>query len=687
MSLLLVRPKTGTGVGAPDSTSALEVPVVHARIAWRPEDVNGDNAMTLLPWDGGLSGPASWTADGSDISSAVAIGPHSIADDSFGGGSCLQFKSSATADSGVDFALTGTFTSGRTYRLRAGLRDFDQNLNRKLRLGNVADYGEASVTTSKTWTWYTCDWTPSGNRTDVFASIQNDGEASDWVRYDHVEVYEKSDEVVLESLRVTRGARFDGAGEPPGTIDFSVLDPDDTYTPRNSASALYGAVAPGRRVHIRATYDGRLYPVAYGIVQEVTPDPSSKTVTVTCEDGLGELAEFDVEREFAVDGVYSAARAAALVAEALPADQHDLATDGSEAGTFADGTDSTVGVLDYLEDLNEATGTVHVCVPHVEAIRPWRYTTVSRASLTDDRAGTSIDDDFQRLSDVTSSHESLITRQRVTWVGYEILPSQVVVAATAALPYWLFTDEQFGSSERPEPEDIFRLKRVRGRKKRKRRKLKKVGERWVDSVLPIVIGAGETVEQVVDFSIPMQDVSVDVTDTGSFVTTTIATEPARVVISMTASSADTVTAISVTATPHVPLDEAEVVADTAGASIVRVGSPIDSSMTSSAASAEGLADYRTWRYGTARLRPSVTDQHHPVRQLSAGVGDHITLSADRWYISASRYVIRSLEHDVSAGGLEWETTYGLEELPSGGDWFTLGGGVDKGIDSSAVLAH
>jgi len=49
--------------------------------------------------------------------------------------------------------------------------------------------------------------------------------------------------------------------------------------------------------------------------------------------------------------------------------------------------------------------------------------------------------------------------------------------------------------------------------------------------------------------------------------------------------------------------------------------------------------------------------------------------------------VRAIEVDVSRGGLEWETTYGLEELPSGGDWFTLDGSAAQGLGGSAVLAH
>ena len=520
--------------------------------------------------------------------------------------------------------------------------------------------------------------------TDVYASIQSGEAAANHLRFDHAEVYESDDDVILETLTVTRGSRFDGGAEVPGRIDFSVLDPDDVYTPRNTASPLTGLVLPGRPVHIRATYDGRLYPLAYGIVRTITPDPSSKTVSFGCEDGLSELDDYTVSRPFSADVAAYDLRAAVLAVEALAADQHDIATDSIEASRLVDGTDADVSVLDYLDGLNEATGTVHLCAPHVEAIRPWRYRTITRPSLTDDRAGTFITDDFQTLSDVSASDESLITRQRVSWVGYEHRPSQVVVEATETTPYWTYADADYGSSDNPEPEDIFRLRRVRGRKRRSRRRLKKVGRRFVDSVVPIAFTAGESKVITLDFLVPMQDVAVTTTDGGN-VTSSLVTEPGRVTITLTASDADTVTGVSVTAMPHIPLNEQEELEES---SATREGSPIDSSLLPNGGMAAGLASYITWRYGSGRLRPSVIDQHHPMRQLTTDVGSHVTLTAARWFIDGEDYVVRSVEHSVSGGGLEWQTSYGLEELPAGPrSWFTLDGSPDQGLDSSATLAH
>ena len=154
----------------------------------------------------------------------------------------------------------------------------------------------------------------------------------------------------------------------------------------------------------------------------------------------------------------------------------------------------------------------------------------------------------------------------------------------------------------------------------------------------------------------------------------------------TATGTAVITDISVSGVPAIPLDDVDEQSDTPSAVIVRDRGDIDNEYVPSAGAAQGLADYVTWRYGTSRLRPSVTMQHMPNRQLFRDrIGERFTLTADRWFISAGEYVIRSVEHDVSHAGLDWTTTFGLEELPDGTrDWFRLGSDL---LDGSAVLAY
>ena len=674
MSLLLLRPLgTATPGTATPGTPSPEpsypgVPTIHARVAWR------SSAMSSLDWLGGTS----WIDGGTAISATSTWATQT--NYTYGGGTAMRCTSTGTATSGVDYPLSDTFEGGITYRFRVALRNSEEV---RLRLGTASDYALATATVGA-YDWTTVDWTPAANRTSVYASLQCDSATT--FRFDHAEVYEAWDDVTLEELRVSRGSRFDGAAEAPGSIDFTILDPDEVYTPRNTASGLYGYVDVGRKVHIRASYQNVLYPLAYGTIDTVTPDPWSRKVVFHAEDGLAELGGYQTSHAFYVQDAYHVARLAALTDEALSAAQLDLATDSLESDTFVNGVDETRNLLDHLQDLNEATGSIHVAVPHVEAVRPWRYTTISRVELTSDRVDRTIADaDIKTLSGIDARKESLITRQKVSWLGYEPRPSQVVAYANADNPYWTYADPEYGSSDTPQPEAIYKMRRVwkieRGvnkkgekwKRRRRVRRLRRVGKRLVDTVLPIDIAAGGSAVTSVDFLMPMADVSVDWDDTADSTSLDLSIEPARLVMTFSASSADSITAITVTASPHRPTDEASYTANTASPVLVRDGGDIDNEHIGSGGQAAGLAEYITWRYGSGRLRPSLVLQHLPSLQISARVGQHLKVSADRWHLSEVPFVVRSLEHEFSAGGYEYLLTLGLEELPSGGHWLRLDG--------------
>lgn len=637
MSMLLIRPSTGTG--APESPVP---PVLHARIAWRT------SSFTVLPWDGSTT--TGWTTDGSVLSGPVTS-LSSTSSDSFGGGSSLEMVTAGTAASGVDYALTGTFTSGRTYRLRAGVKNVSGSTSLVLRLGNAADSASSTATITTGWAWYTVDWTPSDDRTDAVVSLRNGAAATQTTRLDHVEVYEALDEISIDSLTVGRGASFDGSTEPPGTISLGVLDPTDTYTPRNTASPLYGLVRPRRRVHVRATHNGRLYAVAYGVIRSVTPDPSRRAVIITAEDGLRELDGYSTYRSFTSDLTYAQARAAALSSEALAATQHTLATDSIEGSSFFDGTEDTVGLMDYLARLNAATGSIHWCAPHVEAARPWRYRTMTRTTLTGAAASISIDEDFQTLDEVTLWDEALVTRQRASWRGYEQLTTQAVATATPDTDGWRFADDEWGMPGEP--------------------------------LMPITLASAESRSIFVNFSWPMEDLSVALVASGTS-STSLQTWSQSARIDITAGTAITVAGVVLTATPWRPLGDREVTV-TSGTPVVE-GSSIDPTYVASEPMATGRAAYVAWRYGTERLRPTLVDKHQYTRQLTLDVGSRVLLSADRWKVDAVRMVVRSISHEVSSGGFQWLTTYGLEELPTALEWLTLGDGF-RSLDSSAVLAY
>ena len=645
--------------------------------------------LSQLPWFGWVT--EGWTSDGSGQAAAVdALATTTSV--SFGGDACFDVTTTSTSGSGIDYYLAGKYTAGRTYRLRVGLRTLSGSTSARLRFGASGDQTDSNVTMTD-WSWHTIDWTPSSTTYAAIVSISNASAAANRFLVDHAEVYEATDEVTLGELRARTGARFDGKSTPPGTIDGVILDPDKVYSPRYTASPLYGAVKTGRPIHVRMVNGNHLYPLAYGIITELTPNPAGRVLQFRAEDGLREL-KVQIDREFTSDRSYATARNEAMEwtplgvtngAPILHRSQRYAQALGIESSTFHDGTDSTVELLSYLAELNQATGSIHFANPKVSAIRPWNYITLDRATLTNSLGAWTFDDDMQRVSDVTLREESLVTRQRVNYQGYQKWPAETIAEATVDLPYLTFTREEYGSTERPEPEDIFRLKRTRGKKKRRRRKLKKVGTRWVDALVPIVVPAGTRHTLTVDFLAPMEDIDVTVTGMSDV---TVVPRPSEVLIHLDAgASAGTATAISIDAVPSIPNDEVEVSYTAWNAGAIHEASPIDNEYVPSAGAAEGLAEYQTWRYGESRFRPEYVDQHHIARQVSVRVGAHASVSADRWDVDGVRFYVRGVEHSITAGGHEFETTYSLEELPADASWVTLDGGAVLGLDGSAVLAH
>jgi hypothetical protein len=687
---------------------------------------NGDFEETTTGWTAANSG-----------SVARNIG-------AFAGSFAGRVTTTSTLSSGVDWSFGGRrFISGRTYRLRYAARPISGSAVIAVGLGDIgaSDRTATAQTLSGGFATYTLDWTPSADRYAVTVNMRNDAAAANVFDIDEVEVYEATDEVAVDVLTWTRGSSFDGAGEPPGTLNFTILDPSSVYTPRNASSVLYGYVKPGKRALARIDHSSRMYPCAYGVVRSLTPDPFELKVHVQAEDGLFELSRRSVSRPFTDSVSYADARNGALETPAAPIDasgeymtngaavlstrQRAVVSDSIESSTFFDGTDGAINLLGYLDELNEATGSLHWCAPSAHAQIGWRYATRTRAFVTGGKASTfTIDEDFQDLSDVATRDESLVTRQRVSFQGYDILPppdhstyanhfsasplaglpgqGPVLYAVDATtfpssphLPYQTYSREEYGTTDEPKPETVYRIRKQwvrekgwkkgdKGPKRRRRWRRKAVGERFTETFVPTPIDAGTHRVFAFDFSVPMADLALATQTTfGS----TEMVEPARLVLDAYGDSTDTdMTGFFIVGRPFLPRDEGEMTRTT-GYPIAE-GSPIDNPYVPGPAAAEGLADHITWRYGAGRARPQVIDQFFPFRMLDLNQpGDRVILSADRWYFDAMPTVLRSLSGEFALGGTIFRVTYGLEELPASSSWVTLDGSASEGIGGSAALAH
>ena len=664
-----------------------------------------------------LTDTTGWVTDGSLIAAAATSLTRIATDGIVRGGACGELVTPATADAGTDFALGDRlFRADMTHRLRLGLRQAATGGSSvRLRFGSLAtpaDRADQTVTLAGQWAWYTLDWTPSADRTDAVVSVANGAATAATIRYADVEVYETLDELAPDALEVTRGAAFDGTNAA-GSMGGSLPDLDATYVDWNPASSLAGAIRPKVvPMFARATYGGQAHGLAWGRLASMAPDPYGKHAHFTTGDGLRDLAGAQLSRPFGSELSYAAARAEALDAAGVGAWQRELDPSGPESLPFFDGTDTSVSALQYLTDLNGATGSIHVAEPSAHANVGWVYTTRNRAELTDDGAQWFMPDDSRGpLPGAETRDDAIITAARRTYRGYEMLRSPgpldtrplpwgdeaadtgrgiLAIGGDSAAypmltPYMAFTRPEFGSFEPPEPEVIISVRRERGKRRRTRR------VRWTDPIFPLVVPAGTSKTIEVAFSVMVEGLEARWQPAAADVTVEV--EPARALVTITAGDSDsTLTALAMVGRPWLPVDEVEV-AMTASTAELGSREPVDlagaETYLAGRAGAEGILRYHLWRYGRPRLRPVVTDALKPGRMLGIRPGDRLSMVQTRYSLPATVFAVSSVTHRIARpDALDWRTEYSLEELPSdAGPWATIGGGAVRGIGGTAETAY
>lgn len=630
----------------------------------------------------------------------------------------------ATDGSGANYDFGARpFAAGRTYRARVALKHAS-GANVRLRLGSLGtagDRGDDTVTATTSWAWYYVDWTAAADRADVELAITNASASALTVDIGAVEVFEAIDEVNGDAGRVdVSSLAWTRSTTAVGTITATLDDPRDThrYTPWYTSGGLYGLLRSGLRIWARAYLGGRLYPLAFGTITRWVPDMDAGTCQVMAQDPMADIAEARVSVGFADDRSYRGARTRLFGATAVGLGQDpaagaarlSLSTAHAEAGTFFDGTNDEVSALDYLNALNEATGTVHHVDPSALPEVLWAYTTVSRSALTDAAASsTSItEDDFAALTGMELSDETVETAQAVPWQAYERL---VVAGTTLAQardpasytdidaddPYLHFLRDDISTDEDvPEPtfEREYSWKRRRLRKSKKKVRVRTFRYRRVypDAFVPFTLSATTEKTWTTSFSVPVVIDGVATahpTATPATVAYT-ATGPREVSFRATAAGASTTGSVRVTGAVWRPLDEQTYERTNAAAAIesgIRPGPAITSPYVGSYADAEGLARYREWRYAEPRLRPRLRIEHSTAYATALGIDptSHLSITAARYALSSSVFVVTEVSGSVGHGGLMWAWEHTLEALPASiGTLFVLDTST---LGGTAVLSY
>jgi len=227
---------------------------------------------------------------------------------------CAELVTTASVSSGGSYPLgIRKFTNGRTYRVLMAAKRASGGTSVQLVLGSggtPGDVGGTSITLTTGWVLYSANWTPTADRTDAIVALRNLAAAVVTVRIGFVEVYEALDELTgsandLASMRWGRGDNFASSSSAPGTIALTVRDVDTShkYTPWNTAGTLYGSLEPGRKVWGRATLSGAIYPLFYGTIRQIVPDPYAAQTVIMAEDPLYDMSRTSVSVGFSAPPV------------------------------------------------------------------------------------------------------------------------------------------------------------------------------------------------------------------------------------------------------------------------------------------------------------------------------------------------------------------------------------------------
>lgn len=620
-------------------------PIPDIRVNWRGD---GFSAVTN---DSFVTDTSGWSV-ASGIQSAGSSITRVTGDGALGGvatNTCASLVTTATNGSGCKYVISGTFVSGRPYRFSVWLKWSSGTTAAKILIGSLgtgADRASTTMTLTGTWTRYSVDWTPSGNRSDVQINITNNAASALTVRICLAEVYEQIDDIgaygrnEVSEATWTRGANFDGSVESPGQATITARNMTGDYSPDNSSGAYYGLLTTGRPVMVRAVLSNLVYGQFSGQVRRIVLDPVERMAELVCEDWLYDLSR----REVALEGSETTSirdfRGAVLDALGWTSAQRDLATGSPESHIPITGADSE-SALAVLAECNNATRSIHYVRPHPSPSVGRVYTTIDRTEFQTAAAAETIDDDTS--PGITS------------FDGYDI------------------TDENLINSQRVayEPRQGDPVETV-----------------WTSEDVPFYIGNSSSWTGWATLDEPALDMVLDV-DGLSIGTPTINFYPylrtAKIEIITPGLDATEVSAITITGRPVRVYGAGSDLATTGAAD--RGGADIASDLIEHKATAEGIGDYTVARYGSEKPTPTFGVTNRGSSQVTRDVGDTIAVNYARLSLSAKRFVIRSLTTTVTTAALEWVTDYEVEVAMADTLLFTIGGSASEGVGGTGILAY
>lgn len=624
----------------------MAVPQLSILVDWRRV---GLNLVANDDFEADTSGWSTAAGIASAATSITRVTPGMV------GNAAAEVVTTSTNGSGVkyDFGTT-TFTSGRTYRFRLYARSMSGTTSAKIIIGSLgagADRSTTTMTLTTTYTAYSVDWTPGGNRTDVEAVFSNNAASIMTARIDHVEVWETINDITpyADYATWTRGANFDGTKEVPGQFTVRLKNDDGRFSPDNSSGPLFGLLKLGRTVYVRAFYNLIDYGQFYGTIRRITPRPRDKIVEIVCEDPLYRYSRSEVSVPLSLSRSIRDFRFLVMVDMGEPTAAF-FGNNGIEDEIVYTEADQVNG-LDLLTELNTATGSVHFILPQWSTSRPYYYRVVDRIAIQGQAVDQTWNDNLTDLANYEYSDESLVNTQRVFPTARRVADVDEVVWE-ADVPFTISTDTTVWAG-------------AGGRFGRKE-------------------GSSE---QAITFTDPTFDqVLTEVDDTGATVTFTPFSRSAMIEIAV--ASPTVVSTLFITGKPARRLaDQSVQVQDLSSNPDVYSGSDITSDFIASLPQAEGIGAWWVYRYKDGVFRPDVTFVNNFDALAVLNVADRVSLTFPLLGVSSKQFLIRSITTSVDMGALEWTVTYGLESTPTALSLVTLDAGASKGLDSAAVLGY
>lgn len=422
------------------------------------------------------------------------------------------------------------------------------------------------------------DWANDGDFSDTIDDITADVVSIDW------QLGGSGDHVTAQN---------------PGSATVRVQAFDGKYNPDNGSSVLTGKLKVGRPIWIGLGSDlsisGNDVGVFAGYVRKIIPGPVAGGVVpfadLVCEDALGSYGRRPVKVAAATTFSYGSLRAAVL------SDIGEANTDlGDEIDTLPLADAISSSALAILEELNVATGSRHWTKPASSAASFYTYTLINRQyKLTQSATDDSINGD-----DVTALSGYEVTSENV--VNYQEIDVSPVHFPPGAGDVWTYDQPTFGITTTP----------------------KTIWASFDDFV---------------------SDAALDYNSAGGAVTANLTNFGTTAKIVLSSASTSTITGLKITGRLVVRDPGLAVVAEDTGAQDdlgEKAASSVSPYYASVAPLAQGVADFRVWKFKNGLKTPAIEETNEPA-SITRSLYDIIDLTIDSLSVAARRFEIIGLE--------------------------------------------